>query len=74
VGASRCLFGGARPVQATAVSATDGSGGLSFRCDSPRARLRQAHGEVISISKQVRKQASKRQASSQHRGSVACWT
>ena len=49
VGALRCLFGGARPVPATAVSASDGSGGLSFRCDSPRARLRQAHGEAVEL-------------------------
>ena len=51
VGAARCLFGGARPVAATAVSAADGGGGLHFRCDSPRAWLRQAqaHGEAVEL-------------------------
>ena len=49
MGAARCLFGGARPVPATAVSATDGSGGRFFRCDAPRAWLRQAHGEAVEL-------------------------
>ena len=49
VGTARCLFGGARPVPATAVSAADGSGGPTFRCDAPRAWLRQAHGEAVEL-------------------------
>lgn len=51
LGAARCLFGSARPVPAS-IDATEGAA-IQLRCASPRAWIRQQHGESVELTVSV---------------------